>query len=116
MLIQSIAGDEWWQDVTVGMLENARKRLRALVKLIEKAKTTIVYTDFEHELGVEATIALPEISNGLDMAKFKDKARQFLKAYENHVSLQRLRRNQPLTASDLTELERMLQQAGERKH
>lgn len=47
VLIESIVGEEWWEDVTVGILENARKRLRALVKLIEKAKKKIVYTDFE---------------------------------------------------------------------
>lgn len=46
------------------------------------------------------------------MAKFKEKARAFLKAHESHLSLQRLRRNQPLTATDLEELEKMLIQAG----
>jgi type I site-specific restriction endonuclease len=34
--IQEIQAEEWWQDVTVPMLENIRKRLRSLVKLIEK--------------------------------------------------------------------------------
>ena len=35
-LIQAIQTDEWWEHVTPQMLENARKRLRLLVKLIEK--------------------------------------------------------------------------------
>jgi type I restriction enzyme R subunit len=39
--------------VTVAMLETARKRLRALVKLIEKGQKKIVYTNFEDELGDE---------------------------------------------------------------
>ncbi len=112
VLIQAVAGEEWWEDVTLGMLETARKRLRALVKLIERAKRKIVYTDFVDELGDETTIALPEVGTGMDLAKFKVKARQFLKAHESHVSLQRLRRNQPLTAFDLAELERMLVDAG----
>ena len=98
--------------MTLGMLENARKRLRALIKLIEKSKRKVVYTDFIDELGADAIIDLPEITNGLDMSKFKDKVRQFLKAHEDHISLQRLRRSQPLTASDLNELERMLIEAG----
>jgi len=46
------------------------------------------------------------------MAKFKVKARVFLKEHESHLALQRLRRNQPLTAMDLDELEKMLLQAG----
>jgi len=116
VLIQAIAGDEWWNDVTLGMLENARKRLRLLVKLIEKSKKKVVYTDFIDELGTETTVQLPEVENaigrGLDMARFKDKARQFLKAHEGHVALQRLRRGQALTPTDLQELERMLAEAG----
>ncbi|MBE0549247.1 MAG: DEAD/DEAH box helicase family protein [Rubrivivax sp.] len=112
VLIQAIAGDEWWNDVTLGMLENARKRLRLLVKLIEKSKKKVVYTDFIDELGTETTFDLPEVANGLDMARFKDKARQFLKAHEGHLALQRLRRGQALTPTDLVELERMLADAG----
>ncbi len=111
-LIQAIAGDEWWEDVTVPMLETARKKLRALVKLIEKSKKNVVYTDFADELGDGTAIDLPQVGTSMDLAKFKDKARQFLKAHESHVSLQRLRRNQPLTISDLSELERMLIEAG----
>ena len=112
VLIQAIAGDEWWNDVTLGMLENARKRLRGLVKLIEKSKKKVVYTDFIDELGTETTFNLPEVANGLDMAKFKEKARQFLKAHEDHLALQRLRRGQALTPTDVVELERMLVDAG----
>ncbi|SFC33833.1 type I restriction enzyme, R subunit [Polaromonas sp. OV174] len=112
VLIQSIAGDEWWEGVTVAMLEAARKKLRALVKLIEKGKRVVVYTDFEDELGEGATIELPGVGTGMNLAKFKDKARQFLKAHESHLSLQRLRRNQPLTLSDLEALGRMLVEAG----
>jgi type I restriction enzyme R subunit len=111
-LIQAIAGEEWWEDVTVPMLEIVRKRLRALVKLIEKAKKKVVYTDFEDELGEATAIALPAVGTGMDLTKFTDKARLFLKAHDSHISLQRLRRNQPLTPSDLTEFEHMLEQAG----
>ena len=55
---------------------------------------------------------LPGIATGMNLAKFKDKARQFLRAHESHLSLQRLRRNQPLTPSDLDELGKMLVEAG----
>ena len=48
-----------------GMLENARKRLRLLVKLIEKSKKKVVYTDFIDELGTETVFDLPEVANGL---------------------------------------------------
>ena len=112
VLIQSVASDEWWEGVTIPMLETARKRLRALVKLIPKGQKKIVYTDFEDELGDMTTIDLPQVTAGLNMAKFKEKARVFLKEHESHLSLQRLRRNQSLTPTDLDELEKMLLAAG----
>jgi len=112
VLIQALGSDEWWEGVTVPMMETVRRRLRALVKLIPKGKKVIVYTDFEDEMGDATVINLPQVTAGLNMAKFKEKARQFLREHENHLALQRLRRNQALTPTDLTELEAMLKQAG----
>lgn len=112
LLIHAVASDEWWEDVTVAMLETARKRLRALVKLLPKGQKKVVYTDFEDEVGEGVVVDLPQVAAGLNMAKFKEKARAFLKEHESHLALQRLRRNQALTATDLEELEKMLVQAG----
>ena len=39
-LILEVQTDEFWQDVTLPMLETVRRRLRALVKLIEYKKRT----------------------------------------------------------------------------
>lgn len=107
-LIQSMTSDEWWQDVTVGMLENARKNLRLLVKLIEKTKRAIVYTDFEDEIGEGNTIDLPLKPVGLDYERFKNKTRAFLREHQDRIAVQKLRRNLPITQSDLEELEKIL--------
>ena len=112
VFIQTLSSEDWWEGVTVPMLETARRKLRLLIKLIPKGEKYIVYTDFEDELGESTTIDLPQVTAGLNMAKFKEKARVFLRAHESHLSLQRLRRNQPLTPTDLIELEKMLAQAG----
>jgi type I restriction enzyme, R subunit len=58
-LIQEIQTDEYWQDITAPILDVARKRLRALLKLIDKSGRKIVYTDFEEEMGGEIPVALP---------------------------------------------------------
>lgn len=112
VLIQAVAGEDWWPDVTVPMLEQVRKKLRALVKLIPKGQKKVVYTDFEDAIGELTRIDLPQVTSGLNMAKFKEKARAFLREHGSHLALQRLHRNQPLTSVDLDELEKMLIQAG----
>lgn len=111
-LIQSISDEIWWENVTAPQLEIVRRKLRALIKLIPKGEKIVVYSDVEDTLGAASVITLPGVSMGLDMEKFREKARQFLQVHEDHISLQKLRRNQPLTSTDLDELEKMLQAAG----
>ncbi|MFN2397723.1 MAG: type I restriction-modification enzyme R subunit C-terminal domain-containing protein [Gemmatimonadaceae bacterium] len=111
-LIQEIQSDEWWQDVTTPMLETARKRLRALVKLIDKQKRKLIYTDFEDQMGSEASVDLPGFGAPDSFERFRVKARAFLKEQENHIAINKVRMNKPLTRSDLDELERMLTASG----
>ena len=111
-LIQDIQTDEWWQDVTVPMLEVMRRRLRNLVKLIDKQQRKPVYTNFEDLMGSEIGIDLPGLTPGTDYAKFLDKARAFLRQHLDHIAIAKLRNNRPLTVTDLAELERMLGESG----
>ncbi|MHB1298607.1 MAG: DEAD/DEAH box helicase family protein [Gemmatimonadaceae bacterium] len=111
-LIQEVQTDEWWQDVTVPMLERVRRRLRDLVRLIEKQRRKPIYTDFEDEMGGETAVLLPGLGESTDSAKFRAKAQAFLRAHEDHVTIRKLRMNRALTAADLAELERVLLESG----
>jgi type I restriction enzyme, R subunit len=46
VLLEELQSEEWWQDVTLAMLEQVRKKLRSLVRFIEKRKRMVLYTDF----------------------------------------------------------------------
>jgi type I restriction enzyme R subunit len=89
-LIQSIGTDEWWQDITVGMLESTRKKLRLLVKLIEKSAKSVIYTRFDDEIGIGSGVDLPLIPTGLDYEKFKAKTREFLRQHDDKLAVQKL--------------------------
>ncbi len=112
VLIEAVAGEEWWQDVTLPMLEQARRHLRGLIKLLEKTRRKVVYTDFEDAVGETSEVALPLGGSAGDFERFRLKVRAFLRTHENHITLHKLRRNQPLTAIDLAELERLLIDSG----
>src|SRR5688572_20464397 len=107
-LIQDVQSDEWWQDITVPMLEAMRRRLRLLVQFIDKHQRKPVYTDFEDLMGGEVDVMLPGFAVGTDRAKFRAKAQAFLRQHLDHITITKLRTNKPLTASDLAELERIL--------
>jgi type I restriction enzyme R subunit len=111
-LIQEVQSDEWWQDVTVPMLEIVRRRLRDLVKFIEKKQRKPIYTDFEDVIGAEMQVALPGLGESKDFLKFRSKAQAFLRAHQHHVAIRKLRMNKALSSTDLAELERMLVESG----
>jgi type I restriction enzyme, R subunit len=111
-LIQDIQTDEWWQDVTLSMLEAVRKNLRGLVKLIEKQERQPIYTNFEDEMGDETIVELPHFTSPDSFEKFRAKARDFLQSHQDQMVIFKLRNNKQLTATDLSELETILLENG----
>jgi type I restriction enzyme R subunit len=111
-LLEEVASDGWWVDVTLPMLEVARRRLRGLLQFLEKERKDPVYTSFRDELTEAVTIDMPQFAPLVDMERFRAKAAAYLRAHEDHVALQRLRRNKALTPDDLTALEHMLLESG----
>ena len=92
------------------MLDQIRRRLRLLIKLIEGEEREIVYTDFEDEIGKGVEVALPDSGVGTDKARFQMKVRHFLKQHADHIAILKLLRDEQLTAQDISELERIMQE------
>ncbi len=111
-LLDELAGDDWWVDVTLPMLELARRRVRGLVRFVDKTRRAVVYADFEDEMGEASLIDLPGVTPGTNWERFRAKARAYLRDHEDHLALQRLRRNLQLTPEDLLSLEDMLVSSG----
>jgi len=107
-LLDEVAGDEWWVDVTLPMLEVMRLRLRGLVRFVEKTRQNPVYTDFEDTLDEAQLVDLPGVTTGLNWERFRAKATAYLTQHQDHVALQKLRRNKQLTPEDLNSLAQML--------
>jgi len=107
-LILEVQTEEYWQDIDAWSLEQMRRQLRDLIKLIEGEERVLVYTDFIDEIGEGVTIELSDAGVGTDRARFQMKVGHFLKQHANHITIQKLRRNEQLTPHDLAELERIM--------
>ena len=111
-LIQEVQAAPFWEGVTVTSLEEVRKGLRDLVKLIERRKRAALITDFEDELGEGVMVDLPGTGVGVSAEKVREKALLFLRKHERDVAIQKLKWNEPLTSDDLNELEAIFQAEG----
>ena len=113
VLLETVLDDGEWESVSPEWLESIRVQLRDLVHLIEKRKRNVVYTNFQDELGELEEIELAGASTGfMDFSRYRDKTRLYLADYQDHTTIQRLRRNRQLTDQDLEELGRILAESG----
>ena len=112
-LILEVQTDEYWQDVTLPMLESLRRNLRDLVKFIDNKKRKPVYTVLTDDIGDGQEIDIGGFSVGINLAQYRKKVEQFIRTNEDHITINKLKYNKPLTKSDLSELERFLFESGE---
>ena len=112
-LISAVASEEWWQDVTVPMLEMARKHLRSLVHLIDPTHQPVVYTNFVDTASETEKIDLVLYAEGVDKERFKVKVWDFLSKHNDDVVLFKLRHGHQLTPLDLSELQRIMVESGQ---
>jgi type I restriction enzyme R subunit len=77
------------------------------VKLIEPIVRPVVVTDFPDEIADHIPVVdlLPAATPGVDLERFRAKPLHFLTKYEDRLSIQHLKWNEPLTAADISELE-----------
>ena len=110
-LIHDVQTDEWWQDVTLTLLERVRTRLRGLVRLIEKGKRKIVYTNFEDTIGDAGEVSLTGFM-AAGFERFKRKARMYVREHRGETAIRKIHMNWPITPDDAEELKRVLRELG----
>ena len=112
-LFQEIQSEESWKYITLPMLEQLRRKLRDLIRLIERQSVNVVYTVLTDEIGEAQPIALTDTSAGINMAQYRKKVEAFIRSHQHHLTINRLRKARPLTPSDLEALEQFVFSAPE---
>ena len=110
--LQAVQHDEFWNDITLALIEQVRLKLRDLVQFVDRKKRKIIYTNFEDEIqGIRTgeAIAIPRMTG----AQYEKKVKEYLMTHQDHITIQKLRQNEPLTPTDLSELERILVDLGQ---
>ena len=112
-LIHTVQEDEYWEGVTLPMIENLRRRLRGLIQFIDKTRGMPIYSALDDEMGEVVEVSLGSFQTGVNMVQYRKKVEAFIRANENHVAIAKLRHDRPLTPRDLKELERFVYASGE---
>ena len=112
-LITEAQAEQWWEAVTPKMVEALRLNLRELIQFIDRQAQQTVYTDFADQMGEVTLVDVPTHQTGFSPVQYRKKVESYIRANENHVAIAKLKRNLPLTETDLEALETMLFEAEE---
>lgn len=107
-LILEVQTEEFWQGITLALVETLRRKLRGLVQFIDGKSIRPVYTVLTDQIGESSEVTLKDFSTGINLAQYRRKVERYIRANENHIVIAKLRHNKPLTPMDLTELERFV--------
>lgn len=107
-LIVELQTDHWWSDVTLPMLENVRTGLRDLTRFIDKdAGLVDVFTNFEDKIGEELG-EFDIVKSDPKLEDYRKRVQRFINEHRDHVTIRRLRNNEPVSSTDVAALEDIL--------
>lgn len=107
-LIQDVQTVAFWMDIHLVTLEDMRRRLRNLMFALDKDKKEIVYTNFEDEVQGVRDVTGEYTSPAISLVQYRKKTELYIKDHQDQITIQKIKRNKPITQSDLDVLEGLL--------
>lgn len=107
-LLQDIQTQEFWQDIHLTTLEVVRRSLRNLMFALDKNKKEVVYTNFVDEVQGIHDVTNVYSNPSLDLVQYRKKIELYIRDHQDQLTIQKLKRNKPITQSDLDVLEGLL--------
>jgi type I restriction enzyme R subunit len=113
-LLKELQTEAFWQKVHVRRLEEVRKTVRELMKYLESEKRDTVYTSLEDDIDLAAASDVSLVELSMKLQSYKDRVESYIRNNKHHLTINKLRTNEPITAAELTTLETILFDGDER--
>ncbi|MDC7124864.1 MAG: DEAD/DEAH box helicase family protein [Spirochaetales bacterium] len=114
--IEAVSEDSYWNDITIVMVEEIRRKLRLLVRFLEKKKKEKIYSNFE-DGGLEISSVDTSYFSPGELKKYKEKMEAILNQMveDTSTTIYKIRHNIPITELDLEVLDsKLFHEAAER--
>jgi type I restriction enzyme R subunit len=114
--INAIISDTFWQNISLLQLEKTREELRGLIQFLkDENKEKPIYSDFTDELPLDEVKEHFILDNYTKLQSYRDRVESFIRKNKNHLVIDKLYKNIPITSSELIILEHFLMQEAESK-
>lgn len=108
-LIENLKSGDFWPSVTLEQLEHIRVELRNLIQFLkDENKEKPVYTDFSDDLALSNIKEVDVMATYTSLQSYRDRVEAFIRKNRNHLVIDKLYKNLPITHSELAALEDFL--------
>jgi type I restriction enzyme R subunit len=108
-LIKEVQTDEYWKTINIKKLESLRTALRDLIKYLDTKTQEPIYTHFEDELDYDGIKIRGHVNTSYEsLQSYKDRVESYIRKNKDHLTINKLRKNIPVTKQELNSIEEML--------
>lgn len=111
-LLESMKDPEFYKKLSQKKLEDIREEVRDLVQYLETKGREPIYTDLE-DTDLTVTVREPNLSTNYG-AIYRKRVESFIRENKYQLTISKLSTNQPITAAELSVLENLLFDGGDR--
>jgi len=107
-LLNDLQTEIFWTAVNINRLDEVRLALRDLIKYLDKESQVNVVTTFEDKLdhgGVKEYDLIPAYGR---LQSYQDRVESYVRNHKDHLVIQKLKTNKPITETEITALENIL--------
>ncbi len=109
-LINDMIGNNWWQDITVKKLDDARKKLAPLMKYKREQPPLVIELGLDDVIESRKWVIVNKGGQKLMVEEYKQKVEARIQELaDKHPTIKKLLHKEPVTLDDLIELERTLE-------
>ncbi|MDF2517344.1 MAG: restriction endonuclease [Sphingobacterium sp.] len=107
--LRKLCSVDFWKEVTLTQVEHIRTEIRDLIKLLkEENNVKPIYTDITDILVRDEIKEYDIVQNFENLQSYKDRVEGFIRKNRNHLVIDKLYRNLPITSFELNQLEQYL--------
>jgi type I restriction enzyme R subunit len=107
-LLNDLQTEQFWKAVNINRLETVRLALRDLMKYLDKDIQIPVITTFADELDEGGITTRDLIPSYVKLQSYKDRVESYIRKNKDHLVIQKLKTNKPITETEITTLEGIL--------
>ena len=108
-LIKEVQTDQYWKTINIKKLESLRTALRDLIKYLDTKTQEPIYTHFEDDLDYHGIKVRGHVNTSYEsLQSYKDRVESYIRKNKDHLAINKLRNNIPITKQELNSIEEML--------